>query len=271
MSNLVKILTSQFELFRTAYFAGVLMAAMCGFVGTFVVLRKLSFMADTLAHGALMGIGLGYVIALEPQSTIIPFSVILAIIMTWLARNRKEDIVSLTAVVFSISVGLGILILSRFSQGGHELIHILFGNLLWIFPQDLLILFCAGMPVVLFLWIYRKKIVLIHLNEDLAAASGVRTGLYEYLFMVCVAVIIAVCMKLIGVVLVTALITIPALIAVRLTRTLNQQFFVSTAIATLCALAGMTISVGFDLPSGASIASTCGVLYILVALGTSRS
>ena len=186
-------------LFGVPLLAALIMSVICGFVGCFIVLRRLSFLTDTIAHSSTLGIALGLLWSVSPQITLIPFSITLTLLLAWLSESQKENLVSLTAVAFSLCMGLGALILTRFGVGDHEIVEILFGDLLWITVNDLIILIALTVPVLSFLFLSLKPLTLIFVSPDLASARGIRVRLYEKLFLVCIGVVIAVCIKLVGV------------------------------------------------------------------------
>ena len=262
-------LAQYWQFFAVPTIAGLSMALLCGFLGCFVLLRKLAFLADTIAHASILGIALGFVLGLAPKSTLIPFSVCLSLGLTWLSgkgRSANEGSVALTAVAFSLCMGAGILILNRYSVGGQELVHILFGDLLWISRGDLLAILLLGVPVVVFLGIHIRKLTLMFLDPDLASVEGIPVRFFEYAFMLCVGLVIALCVKLVGVVLVTTLITVPPLIAGRLVRSFYAQLFCSPLVGLLCTVFGIIASVNTNLPTGPCIATVSGIVFLGLTL-----
>jgi zinc transport system permease protein len=247
----------------TALGAGLLMALFCGVISPFVLMKRLPFLADTLGHAALLGFGLGFFIGLAPEMTLLPFSVLLAILLTWLSRNRRQDLVSSTAAIFSLAVGMGMLLISHEDMDEHELIHILFGEISNLSGYDILLLLATGIPALFFLWKNRKQITLMTIHEDLAASRNVSVTRLDYLFMVSVAVVIAASIKLVGIILVTGLISLPAMIAGKLSNSLRQQLLLSPAIAIVATTAGMIWSVQYQMPTGACIVTVAGLLFFL--------
>jgi zinc transport system permease protein len=246
------------------FVTGLLMALFCGFLGTFVLLRRLSFLTDTLAHGSILGIGLGHALGFTPTSTLIPFSILLGLGLVWVSRNRAESLNAVTAVAFSGCVGFGVLLMNHEGKADpHDLIHILFGNLTHIESVDALLLLVLGLPSMIYLWYQRKNLILTFLDENLAQAENINAGKYQYAFMICTALTIALCLKLVGVVLVMALITIPSLITGRFTKNLGQQLILSPFVAISITLLGIILSYEFNLSSGPMIASLCAGLFII--------
>jgi ABC-type Mn2+/Zn2+ transport system permease subunit len=258
--------TETIALFGINFLAGIFISAICGLVGTFVVVRRLSFWADALAHASLAGIGLSFLIGTEVEWILFPFAVFAAIFVTWFSRANRASTLATTAVFYSFFVGIGVLLVSRFGGGGAELVHLLFGDLMWITARDFWVMLTVGVPASFVFFIYRKRLLLCFLNEDLAVASGLNPRFWEYIFMVLLALVIIVSIKLVGVVLVTTLITVPSLIASKLTRSFQGQFFLSPLLGVVIAILGMWFSLFFDISVGPTIAVLCGVLFALVGL-----
>lgn len=242
--------------------AAIVMAVLCGFIGNFVVMRGLSFFADTLAHGALLGIALGYLLGLDPRWVILPSSVLLALVLGWFTRNRNQNLSSLVAVVFSIAVGGGILLLSYQNVDGEEVLHLLFGDLQSVKVSDLILLLGVGVPTAI--WFYRnlKGILLLFINRDFAHVAGVKSAYLDYSSLIAIALTVAVCIKLVGVLLVTALITLPPMIAGPLAKNFKSQLLLSSAVGVFATLLGMLAAAHRSLPSGGCIALVLGALFV---------
>jgi zinc transport system permease protein len=241
------------------------MALICGFIGTFIIFRRLSFLADTISHASILGIGIGHALGFAPSATLIPFALLLSVLLTWISRNRNENLQAITAVAFSGCVGIGVLLMSHDpAHESDELMHILFGHLEHVSMSDMFLLAGLGIPAAMFVFINRRKLILTFLDENLAIAQGIRTSLLHYTFMACTALVIAVSLKLVGVVLVMALITIPALTAGRLSRSLSQQLWLSPVLASACAMTGaMANTANNHLPLGPLIAAICAAVYVI--------
>jgi zinc transport system permease protein len=251
-----------------AILVGLVMALLCGFLSPYILARRLSFLADTLAHGSLAGVGLGHLLGLAPQVTVLPYSAFLAVALTWLSRHRREHLTALTSVAFSVSVGIGVLLMSHSHPAdGHEpaeeIVHILFGSLETISMTDFTLLLAVSVPVIFFLLTYRRQLFLAFLHEDLAVAAQIPIGRLQYGFMICVACLVAASLKLAGVLMIMTLITVPGLIASRFSRSLKQQMTMSPIIAFLCSGLGMFLSAKTALPTGPWIALVCGVGFFL--------
>ena len=251
------------ETFGVNLLAGGLIAAFCGMVSPLILFRQLSYMADTLGHSMLLGIGAGVVLGMAPVVVLIPFSIVFALVLNWIARSHHVDLVSSCAAMFSVCFGVGVLLLTTEQKGPHEILHIMFGNLLWLDWSDILFLMVCSMPILTLIMLRKRQLVLMSLNEHMAQAQGVQVVRLDYLFMVCVALLIAASVKLVGVILITGLISLPAMTAAKLSASLRGQFLISPIVSLTSALGGLLASLYFDLPPGPCIITTAGVLFLL--------
>lgn len=260
-------LHSHFDVFGTVWIIALMIGAICGYVGTFVVIRRLAFLAETIGHSAIAGVGLGIVLGVMPAIAVIPFSVTVALILTYLSRHKGQDLVGASAAIYSTSVGLGIILLSLSGAGSlFDVLNILFGDLLWLELNHLILLLALGLPATAFIAHQRRSLILMFMNEDLARTGNINVERLDYLFMASIAIIIGISINLVGIVLVTGLLTIPALISGRLANSLKQQLMLSPIIATLSAAVGVAGAFYFDLPPGASIVMVSGLIYLIVVL-----
>jgi len=256
-----------YELFGINWLTAILIGSICGYVGTFVVLRRLSFLADTIGHSAIAGVGLGVLLGIMPTMAVIPFSILIAIVLTYLARNKHQDLVGASAAIFSVSVGIGIIILSIAGKGSmHEVMNVLFGDLLLLGLNHLMILLILGIPVTALIAYFRRELILMFMNEELAQTGNINTERLDYLFMVSVAIIIGISINLVGVILVMGLLTIPALVSGRLARSLKAQLSISPLIGALSSVLGVAAAFAFDLPPGACIVLVCGIFYLIIII-----
>lgn len=260
-------LHDHFEVFGIVWVIALLIGAICGYVGTFVVIRRLAFLAETIGHSAIAGVGLGIFLGVMPAVAVIPFSMVIAVVLTYLSRRKGQDIVGVSAAIYSTSVGVGIVLLSISGAGSlFDILNVLFGDLLWLELDHLILLLVLGLPATAYLASQRRSLILMFMNEDLARTGNVNTERLDYFFMVSVAIVIGISINLVGVILVTGLLTIPALISSKLSNSLKQQLILSPIISTLSAATGVAGAMYFDLPPGACIVMVAGIVYLCVVM-----
>lgn len=247
-----------------ALLAAILLAPSCAFVGVFVTARKMSFFSDTIAHGALAGVALGVWLGLtDLTAPMILFSLLVAAALIWIQENTELMTDTIMALLLSGSVALGIIILSML-RGSRAQIHTyLFGDILAVGPQDLW--FAAGLAGAVFLGLFWRlsDVTLLSAHEEMAYVCGVRVKLLNYLFILLLTVAVALSIRLLGIILVTALIVVPPSVARNISRNLRQQIILSIAAGLTGGVAGIIASYHLDVPCGPTIVLTLILLFIV--------
>ncbi len=276
----------QFAFMQRALIAGLLIAAMAGLLGVFVVQRQLSFLGDGLAHAAFGGMGLGaFVIATSgllasgvgllrhPLWIAVPFSLLAALGIAWVRNNTRLSSDTAIGVFFATSVALGVLFFSLIPPNvnlGLSLMDLLFGSILGITSSDLLVIVVVAaitITVLLLLW---GKLAYATFDEELARTDGVRTRGLEYLLFAIAALIIAVSASVVGIILMAAYLVIPAASARLLARTLAQTTVLSVVFGVVATVVGLGLSFFLDVPSGSTIVLTQAALFVPAAIFSRR-
>ena len=244
-----------------ALVAGIGLATVMGAIGVFVVWRRMAYFGDTLAHSALLGVAVGFIIGININVGIIAVCLIIAIGMVYLRSQRHLAEDTLLGILAHSSLALGLAAISLFSALRVDLMSYLFGDILAVTPEDIAWVYGGGiitLGVLAWLW---KDLISITVHEDLARTDGVNIFRTQLVFMTLFALVIAMAMKIIGILLVTALLIIPAAAARRFART-PEQMAVFAAIAGSIAVAiGLQGSLLWDLPTGPAIVITAALLY----------
>ena len=270
-------LTRLIELFQLpfmqrALLGGVLTGVMGGMLGSFTILRQLSFFSDALGHSALLGISLGVLLGLNPSVVVLPFAVLFALGVTYLLTHTRLWTDALLNVIYSSSLAISIIILSFVGQYKGGLNTLLFGDILAIGPGDLLASGLLLLVCTLFIGLTLRTQILLTLHEPLAIARGVSVTPHRTAFIVLLALVVAVSIKAIGVLLVSAFVVIPACAARLLSRTFTSYVVRSAGLGALSAVLGIGVSAAFNLPSGPSIVATQLAFFVLaMALPTLAS
>src|SRR5688572_4966365 len=246
-----------------ALIAAVLLAPTCGLLGVFVTARKMSFFSDTIAHGALAGVALGVWLGMtELTVPMILFSLLVAAALIWIKKNTELMTDTIMALLLSGSVAFGIIVFSLL-RGSRAQIHTyLFGDILAIGPQD--VLFAAGLALLVFGGIFWRlsDVTLLSAHEEMAYVCGVRVNLINYVFILLLTIAVALSIRLLGIILVTALIVVPPSVARNLSRNLRQQIVLSIAAGLAGGLAGIFASYHLDVPCGPTIVLSLIALFI---------
>ncbi|MEM7769245.1 MAG: metal ABC transporter permease [Cyanobacteria bacterium P01_E01_bin.6] len=263
-------LTRIIELFQLpamqrAMLGGILTGLMGGMLGSFTILRQLSFFSDALGHSALLGISLGLLIGINPSVVLLPFAVLFALGVTYLLERTRLWTDALLNIIYSSSLAIAIIVLNfvgRYKGGLHNL---LFGDILAVREPDLLFSAVLLLVCTVFIGLTLRTQMLLTLNESLAIARGVSVSAHRTAFIVLLALVVGVSIKAIGVLLVSAFVVIPACAARSLSRTFTSYVVVSAGLGALSAIVGMLVSAAFNLPSGPSIVTT-QLAFFLIAI-----
>jgi len=238
---------------QRALVGGLLTGALGGLLGSVAVLRELSFFSDALGHSALLGITLGILIGVNPTLVLIPFAVIFAILINQLVERSSLPTDALLNIVYSTSLAAAILFLSLVETYRGGIRQLLFGDILGVSSLDLIVIGLLLAAALIYLSLSLRAQVLLTLNQDLAGAVGVQTRWHRLAFIVLLAVVVAVSIKAVGVLLISAFVVIPACAGRLLCRRFPLYVFVSAALGGSCALLGLLASGLTNLPSGPSV------------------
>jgi ABC-type Mn2+/Zn2+ transport system permease subunit len=245
-----------------ALIAAVLLAPACAFLGVFVTARKMSFFSDTIAHGALAGVALGVWLGLSDLTgPMILFSLLVAGALIWIKENTELMNDTIMALLLSGSVALGIIVL-RLLRGSPAQIHsYLFGDILAVGPED--VRFAAGLFVAVFFGLFWRlsELTLLSAHEEMAHVCGVSVKKLNYVFILLLTVAVALGIRLLGIILVTALIVVPPSVARNVSRNLRQQIILSIAAGLVGGLLGIVTAYHLDVPCGPAIVLTLVALF----------
>jgi ABC-type Mn2+/Zn2+ transport system permease subunit len=246
-----------------------LLAPTCALLGVFVTARRMSFFSDTIAHGALAGVALGVWMGLsEVTVPMILFSLLVAAAILWIKENTDLMTDTIMALLLSGSVALGMIILSML-RGSASFIHgYLFGDILAVGNQDLV--YAGILFAVVFIAMFWKlsQVTLLSAHEEMAYVCGIQVKALNYLFILVLTITVALSIRLLGIILVTALLVVPPAAARNLSRNLRQQIILSLILGLVGGVAGIAASYELNVPCGPAIVLASILLFILtLALG----
>lgn len=267
-------LTRVIELFQLpfmqrALIGGILTGLMGGMLGSFTILRQLSFFSDALGHSALLGISIGLLIGINPSVVLLPFAVLFALGVTYLLERTQLWTDALLNIIYSSSLAIAVIVLSFVGQYKGGLNNLLFGDILAVRELDLVLSGLLLIACTVFIGLTLRTQMLLTLHEPLAIARGVSVSAHRTAFIVLLSLVVGISIKAIGVLLVSAFVVIPACAARLLSRTFTNYVVLSAGLGALSAVLGMLISAAFNLPSGPSIVATQLVIF-LTAMGLPR-
>jgi len=269
-------LTHVIELFQLpfmqrALIGGILTGIMGGILGSFTILRQLSFFCDALGHSALLGISIGFLLGLNPSFVLLPFAVIFALVVSYLLEHTRLWTDALLNIIYSSSLAIAIIILSFVGQYKGGLNNLLFGDILAVQELDLGLSSLLLIVCMMFVGLTLRTQMLLTVDESLAIARGVSVSTHRQVFIVLLSLVVGISIKAIGVLLVSAFVVIPACAARLLSRTFTNYVLLSAGLGALSAVFGMVISAWFNLPSGPSIVATQLAIFLTAMVLSSRA
>ena len=260
----------QYSFMVNAFLAGIIIAVLSSISGSFIVLRRYAMLTETLAHVALVGVAIGIVTEQNPIWMAVLISVLSAWLIEYLRSYYGLYSDSILAIFLSGSLALAIVIVSVAGSFNASLFSYLFGSILSVSNEDLVVMSIFGtlsMAVLLGLF---KEFYFISFDEEVAQVSGLRVKLLNFLLVTIVAVIIALSIRVVGTLLIGALMVIPTISALRYRLGFLKTIFLSLIFSVVSVLAGMTLSYYFSLPSGATIVLVLLVVFIISMLANRK-
>jgi len=240
----------RFPFMQRALMAGLLSGSLGGLLGSVAVLRQLSFFSDALGHSALLGIGLGVLLGVEPTLVLIPFAVLFALVVAQLVERSQLPSDALLNIVYSSSLAIAVVLLRLLSSRAGSLEQLLFGDILAVSWGDLALQAVLLAGVLTYLLLTRRSQILVSLDRGLAVSQGVAVGWQRLLFVVVLAVVVALSIKAVGVLLISAFVVIPACSARLISGSFATYLPLASGIGAACGLIGLMASGAFNLPSG---------------------
>ena len=260
---------------QRALLAGLISGALGGVLGSFAVLRQLAFFGETLGHACLLGLTAGILLGLDPTLLLLPFAVLFAIAVHHLSRGSRLPADALLNILHSSCLALAVLALSRLRSFQGSLERLLFGDILGVSWLDLGLMLALAVGALIYLLLSSRSQILLSLDRDLAIASGVRTEWHQLALLVVLAVVVAVSIKAVGVLLISAFLVIPASASRLVSGRFDRYVLLAALLGAGTAVLGLLGSAAFDLPSGPSVVVTqllafLGALVLAAGRGRSR-
>jgi zinc transport system permease protein len=251
------------DFFSRAMVAGIGVAVVAGPLGCFIVWRRLAYFGDTLSHAALLGVALAFL--LEINITLTVFAVSAAVAIALLALQRRASLSSdaILGLLSHSALAIGLVVLAFLSWVRIDLMGFLFGDILAVSKTEIGFIYAGGALVIaVLIWIWRPLFAAT-VNQELAEAEGMKPEQANIVFMLLMAMVIAISMKIVGVLLITALLIIPAASARRFSASPEQMAMLAALTGALAVIAGLFASLKWDTPSGPTIVVAAVGLFVL--------
>jgi len=252
----------QYPFMQRALVAGLAIGFLCAVVGVFVTLRSMSFFSDAISHAALAGIALGILLGIAPVPAAVVFCVVVALGITYLTFRTDLSSDTVIGVFFSGSMALGVLLIGLQQGYQTDLLSYLFGDILAISPLDVGLALVLTVVVVTVVFWRSTLLIKVAFNRDLAQVEGANVVLWDYVFMALLALTVAVSLKIVGIILVSALIIVPAASARNMAADFRTLVAIATAIGVAASVIGLTLSFYLNTASGPTIVMVMILVFI---------
>ncbi len=267
--NLTMILFEDFVL--RALVAGIALAAVAGPLGCFVVWRRMAYFGDTMAHAALLGVALGLIAEIPILAAIVGVGSVIALALTALRRHGHYGADTLLGIFSHAALACGLVVLGSMETVRVDLLGYLFGDILAVSNQDALFIVGGAILALAALAVLWRPLLSMTVNPEIAAAEGVRVFRMELAFMILIAVVVAFAIKIVGILLITAMLVIPAAAARGLVRAPETMATAAAFIGAAAVVLGLSGSAYLDTPAGPSIVLATFLLFLAtLGIGTLR-
>lgn len=256
----------QYSFIQNALLAAVLLSVITGFIGSYIVVRRLVFLSGGITHASFGGIGIAWYYGLNPILGAAVFSVLSALGLEFLSQGRtlRED--SAIGMLWSLGMAIGILFVFLTPGYSPNLMSFLFGSILTISKTDILLLLILAVLTLLFFLTFYYPILFVAFDSDFAKTQNIPVKFIGYSLAILIALSIVFAIRAVGIILIISLLTIPANIANVLTHRFKRIIFLSALISLISILAGIVISFRLNVPSGATIIITMMAFYLVTKI-----
>ncbi len=253
----------QYEFMRNALIAALLASIACGIIGVYVVVKRIVFISGGIAHAAFGGIGLGYFMGVDPILGVIPFSIAAALCMGVIGRRTKIPEDTAIGVLWVMGMALGVIFVALSPGYAPELFGYLFGSILTVPTSDIFIMLSLNAAIIAVVFSLHREFQAISFDDEYATAIGLTTERLYLLLLCLIALTVVLLIRVVGVILVIAMLTIPAAISRRFTHRLSSMMSLSVFLCAILTICGLLLSYAFNLPSGATIVLVSGLAFLL--------
>ncbi len=253
----------QYPFMQRALISGTVIGVICSFIGVFVILNKMSFFANAVAHSSLAGIAIGFFMGLNPMVTAVIFGVIVGILVAFLKNRSVLSVDTIIGIFLPSSMAIGILVISLIEGYKPDLLSYLFGNILAVDRLYLYLSLGLGVLVLILLGILFRRYISITFDRELAKIQGINVELYDYLFIILLSITVIISTKIVGIILVSALVVIPPASSKNISSNFFQMVVFSIVFGFISSTVGLFLSYYLNLASGATIIMVSVLIFLI--------
>ena len=243
---------------------GCLLASVgCGIIGTYVVVKRIGFMAGGIAHSVLAGMGIAYFMGASPLMGAMISALIAGVLIGWINLHWRQHEDILIAAFWSVGMAIGVIFISRTEGYNIDLLSYLFGNILLITTRDLYLMLILDVFIVILVMLFYRQFLATAFDEEFSRLRGINVEFYYILLLCMVALTVVLLIQVVGLILVLALLILPAASAAQFASSIKRMMLLSVMFSAVITTTGLTLSYEPDLPSGSTIIILAGVFYIM--------
>ena len=256
----------QFDFMQNALIAGIMVSILCGIIGTLVVVNRISLLAGGIAHSAYGGIGLSLYFGASPALGAASFAVVVAVVMGVVNLTSKHRSDTVIGALWATGMALGIIFVDLTPGYNVDLMSYLFGSILTVAKADIWIMMLFNVAIILVVSFFYKEFLAISYDEEFAFVIGIPVTLFYFVLLIMTALSVVITIRLVGLIIVIALLTIPPYIAENYVHSLGTMMVFSALLGIFFTVCGLYISFNYDLTSGAAIIMVAGTAFFVSKL-----
>lgn len=255
-----------FDFMQRALIAGIMTAVLSSVIGVFIVLRRMSLVGDSLSHSALAGVAAGMLFGFYPFYGALIFSVLAALLIEYIREAFEKYAEVALAVVMCGGMGLAVVLISLGKSFNADLFSYLFGSLMAVSPADIMLISVVSLFIITSIMLISRELYSITFDEEAARLSGIPVKAINLFFTILTALSVALSVRVVGTLLVSALMVIPAAISLQIARSFKETFAISVGVALFSVIAGLFASFYFDLAPGGTIVLIASALLMMILI-----
>jgi zinc transport system permease protein len=263
----------QFRFPQYALLTGVMASVACGIIGSYVTVRRTTYIAGAIAHCTLGGMGIaGYLnkeqglTFLTPLMGAVLAALLAALVISYMLNRSTMRLDTILSAVWAIGMAVGIIFISKTGGYNEDLMSYLFGDILMVSARDLVLISVLDIVLIAIVLLLYNKLISISFDEEFARISGIRVDLYNTVFLCMVALTVVLLVQVVGIILVVALLALPAAAAGQLSKRLPTMMLLAVLLSLVSTTGGLVVSYTPDLPAGATIILIAGFIYLASTL-----
>ncbi len=257
---------AEYGFLQNALAAGLLASLGCGVVGSYVVVKRIGYLAGGISHTVLGGMGIAFFLGLNPMGGALITALLAALLIGWVSLRWKEGEDTLIGALWAVGMAVGVLFISQTPGYNVNLMSYLFGNILMVTRDHVWLMGGLDVALIVTVVLFYRQFLAVCFDEEFARLRGVPVTFFYLLLLCMVAVTVVLLIQVVGLILVIALLTLPAAIARQYVHTLGRMMVLATLLGMLFTGLGLWLAYDFDLPAGAVIILLAGAAYLLSTL-----